>query len=118
MCSTGRRFGRTKNERLLMKTRLYKLSASDFAFTRSRFVTAALLVTLWTWCADAQPDMGGYPNGRSHWQACYWTAMAPGMVLAALPAGYVQVSAAGTGYYYYDGVYFRPVASLSSGYEV
>jgi len=40
------------------------------------------------------------------------------MVLAALPAGYVQVSVGGTGYYYYDGVYFRPVASLSSGFEV
>jgi hypothetical protein len=105
-----------------MKNRLYKLSAGGgFAFMSSRFVTTALLLTLWAWGAHAQPAaVGGYPNGGSHWhkRACYWAARSPGMVLAALPAGFVQVSVGGTGYYYYDGVYFRPVASLSSGYEV
>jgi hypothetical protein len=38
----------------------------------------------------------------------YWSGYRPGLTLGALPAGYVQVSFGGTGYYYYDGVYFRP----------
>ena len=45
-------------------------------------------------------------------------AFYPGMTLATLPVGYIQVSAGGTGYDYYDGVYFQPIASLSSGYAV
>jgi hypothetical protein len=51
-------------------------------------------------------------------KACYWSAFRPGMTISTLPAGYIQISAAGTGYYYFDGVYFQPIASLSSGYAV
>jgi hypothetical protein len=51
-------------------------------------------------------------------KAYYWPAFVPGMTIAALPAGFVQVSAGGTGYDFYDGVYFQPVASLSPGYVV
>ena len=38
----------------------------------------------------------------------YWSGFHPGMVIAALPFGYVQASAGMTGYYYYDGVFFQP----------
>ena len=38
----------------------------------------------------------------------YWAGYHPGLTLGSLPAGYVQVSLGGTGYYYYGGVYFRP----------
>jgi len=40
--------------------------------------------------------------------AFYWAGIYPGMILSALPVGYVQTSVGTTGYYYYDGVYFRP----------
>ena len=38
----------------------------------------------------------------------YWAGYHPGLTIGVLPVGYVQVSLGGTGYYYYDGVYFRP----------
>ena len=38
----------------------------------------------------------------------YWAGYHPGLTIGVLPAGYIQVSFGGTGYYYYDGVYFRP----------
>jgi len=38
----------------------------------------------------------------------YWAGYHPGLTIGTLPVGYIQVSAGGTGYYYYDGVYFRP----------
>ena len=38
----------------------------------------------------------------------YWGGYRPGVTIGTLPSGYVQVSVGGTGYYYYDGVYFRP----------
>ena len=41
-------------------------------------------------------------------QGLYWAGYHPGLTLRSLPVGYVQVSVGGTGYYYYDGVYFRP----------
>jgi hypothetical protein len=51
----------------------------------------------------------------THWnseaerrQGYYWAGYRPGVTVGTLPAGYVQVSAGGTGYYYYGGVYFRP----------
>jgi uncharacterized protein DUF6515 len=49
---------------------------------------------------------GPYDRERHH--AVYWTHFYPGMVVNVLPAGFVQVSVGATGYYYYDGVYFRP----------
>ena len=41
-------------------------------------------------------------------QAFYWAGFYPGLAVGVLPVGYVQVSVGATGYYYYDGVYFRP----------
>src|SRR5215472_492388 len=35
----------------------------------------------------------------------YWSGFHPGMVIGALPFGYVQASAGMTGYYYFDGVF-------------
>ena len=49
-------------------------------------------------------------------QAFYWAGFVPGTPIQSLPQGYVQVSAGATGYYYYDGVYFRP--TTTSAYEV
>lgn len=49
-------------------------------------------------------------------QAYYWTGFQPGLTVSVLPAGYVQVSAAGIGYYYYDGVYFQ--ATTTGSYAV
>lgn len=40
--------------------------------------------------------------------AFYWARFYPGMAVGVLPVGYVQTSVGLTGYYYYDGVYFRP----------
>jgi hypothetical protein len=48
--------------------------------------------------------------------AFYWAGFYPGMVVRALPVGYVQASVGTTGYYYYNGVYFRP--TTESTYEV
>ena len=73
---------------------------------------AVALLTFFAGLADAQAGSVGVRGG------CYWSAMAPGMVFSQLPAGYVQVSAEATGYYYNDGVFFQPVASLSGGYVV
>jgi len=43
--------------------------------------------------------------------AFYWSGFCAGMAVAVLPPGYVQVSAGGAGYYYYDGVYYQPTTS-------
>src|ERR1035438_6950675 len=61
--------------------------------TRCRFV---ILISLAAACALA-PDL------RADWVRFY-----PGMGLRALPVGCVQTSVGTTGFYYYDGVYFRP----------
>jgi hypothetical protein len=113
-----RRFDRMRNKRLLMKTRLLKLS--NYAAPLTKGSLLAICLALWATCPEAHA--GDWANGPSHEieppQASYWSAMRLGTVIAQLPPGYVQVSAGTLGYYYYDGVYFRPVASLSSGYAV
>lgn len=38
----------------------------------------------------------------------YWAGYRPGLTIGVLPPGYVQVTVGPTGYYYYDGVFFRP----------
>ena len=38
----------------------------------------------------------------------YWGGFRPGVTIGVLPQGYIQLSTGGLGYYYYDGVYFRP----------
>lgn len=38
----------------------------------------------------------------------FWAGYHPGLTLGVLPVGCVQVSFGGVGYYYNDGVYFRP----------
>jgi len=120
-----------------MKTRLLKLPASADSLPKAAcFVIAILLLAFLAGCPDANADgVRVRENARIvHWhgqtehhrlalqterqRTGYWSSMSPGTVLAALPAGFVQVSAGATGYYYYEGVFFRPIASLSSGYVV
>jgi hypothetical protein len=48
---------------------------------------------------DVEPERHG---------AFWWGTYHPGVTIGTLPQGYVQVSVGGTGYYYYNGVYFRP----------
>jgi hypothetical protein len=120
-----------KNESLLMKTRLLRLSPTALVRRSSSLVAVAAFFTVACCGASAgvRADSRGSHRHELDWNhrqviqverehAGYWSAMAPGMVLAALPAGYVQVSVGDTGYYYYDGVFFRPLASLSAGYVV
>jgi hypothetical protein len=97
-----------------MKTQLLKfLQASLVPGSGSRSLAVAVaLLTFFAGLAVAHAGSVGFRGG------CYWSAMAPGMVFSELPTGYVQVSAGGTGYYYFDGVFFQPVASLSGGYVV
>lgn len=45
--------------------------------------------------------------------AFYWAGFYPGLAVGVLPPGYVQVSVGATGFYYYDGVYFRPTTTGS-----
>ncbi|HVM46600.1 MAG TPA: DUF6515 family protein [Candidatus Acidoferrum sp.] len=48
--------------------------------------------------------------------AAFWAGFYPGMAVGGLPVGYVQASVGTTGYYYYDGVFFRP--TTEGAYEV
>ena len=41
----------------------------------------------------------------------YWASILPGLALRALPPGYVQVTVGGTGFYYYNGAFFRPTTA-------
>jgi len=54
----------------------------------------------------AEPRHWDVEPERRH--AYWWGTYHPGLTIGALPSGYVQVSVGGTGYYYYDGVYFQP----------
>ena len=78
--------------------------------TKCRFV---ILISLAAACAlvpDLRADWGSSRanNGPAVRHAFNWAGFYPGMVIRALPVGYVQTSVGTTGYYYYDGVYFRP----------
>lgn len=98
------------------------------------FLSAAILAALLAFCPTLQADWGSVrANNRAdrgvrehrdrdieadrHY-ASYWSGSQVGMIVNVLPSGFVQVSVGGTGYYYYDGVYFQAVTSLASGYTV
>jgi hypothetical protein len=89
----------------------------------SRLVFLATLAAACAFAPELRADWGGPGanrlRGRSpqmerarheieRHPAFYWARFYPGLVVGALPAGYVQASVGITGYYYYDGVYFRP----------
>jgi hypothetical protein len=42
----------------------------------------------------------------------YWAGYPPGLAIWTLPPGYVQVAVGPTGYYYYNGVFFRCMSFL------
>jgi hypothetical protein len=93
-------------------------------------LSAATLAALLAFCPALRADWGSVRannradrgvrhhediEGDRHY-GLYWARFQPGMTVNALPAGFVEVSVGATGYYYYDGVFFQPIASLASGY--
>jgi hypothetical protein len=73
---------------------------------KCRFALLISLAAACTLAPDLRADWGSSrDNSRP---AVRHASFYPGMVLRALPVGYVQTSVGTTGYYYYDGVYFRP----------
>jgi hypothetical protein len=81
--------------------------------TSSTKCRSVVLISLAAACAlvpDLRADWGSSRanNRPTVRHAFYRAGFYPGTVLRALPVGYVQTSVGTTGYYYHDGVYFRP----------
>jgi hypothetical protein len=98
---------------------------------RPWLLSAAALTVLFALCPDLRADWGSIrANNRSPSQqaavahreterrhvdteqerhhAFYWSGYYAGVTVGVLPPGYVQTGVGATGYYYYDGVYYRP----------
>src|SRR5512137_1279882 len=81
--------------------------------TKCRFMALISLAAACALVPDLRADWGS-SRANKHpavHHAFYRAGFYPGMVLRALPVGYVQTSVGTTGYYYYNGVYFRPTTA-------
>ena len=63
----------------------------------------------------AQRDRRHFDWDADHRHTYFWSYYHPGYVINTLPPGYISTYAAGTPYYYYDGVFYQPG---TSGYMV